>query len=512
MTELETLRVTQQSRKRTEVPREFAPGSNQEPSLSMKPMNPAEGEMLGTFDGRTDLDAFLVRFRACSRNFKWSETEKVFYLMNALTERAEPIVKEVGSDGTLEDVMKLLQSRFGNRCKQEKFRNELKNRRRGPDESLQDFYLDLCRLRANAYDNDPNEKFPEIFFINIFVDALGDRELRRSILIQEPVTMEAAYNVAMKLEAIDAYQTPFRDGTRDKQKVRKLDQEFVDPVEFLKVTETQTQVVGNKRLAELEELVRTQNAVINEMRQIIESLRYESSQTIPRPMQNPGSEESSDQTYGGGTVNNYRDSSVPSRTIEDDQSAGPCQRRRCFNCDEYGHFSRYCKKPRRRDENLTSPRNGGSRSKKNPARKCGSVPGTVEDDNLSSKVRREAHLEVKLGDKRILALLDSGCEQSVIGRNLIRHVPLEPTRQKLSTADGTEIPLLGEITIEFSVFGFHTDCRVVVSDVITELILGIDWLQKNQCVWNFGAICLLLMDTMDGCDAKRQVMQSDEFW
>ena len=241
-----------------------------------------------------------------------------------------------------------------------------------------------------------NEKFPEIFFRNIFVDALGDRELRRAILIQEPVTMEAAYNVAMKLEAIDAYQTPFRDGTRDKQKVRKLDQEFVDPVEFLKETETQTQVVGNKRLAELEELVRAQNAVINEMRQINESLRYEGSQTISRPMQNPGSEESSDQTYGGGTVNNYRDSSVPSRTIEVDRSAGPSQRR-CFNCDAYGHFSRYCKKPRRRDEDLTSPRNGGSRSKKNPARRCGSVPGTVKDDNLLSKVRREAYLRSTIG-------------------------------------------------------------------------------------------------------------------
>ena len=70
---------------------------------------------------------------------------------------------------------------------------------------------------------------------------------------------------------------------------------------------------------------------------------------------------------------------------------------------------------------------------------------------------------------------------------MIRHVPLEPTREKLSTADGTEIPLVGETTIEFSVFGSHTDCRVVVSDVITELILGIEWLQANQCVWNFGS-------------------------
>ena len=87
------------------------------------------------------------------------------------------------------------------------------------------------------------------------------------------------------------------------------------------------------------------------MRQINESLRYESSQTIPRPMQNPGSEESSDQTYGGETVNNYRDSSVPSRTIDVDRSA-----RASANVvdvlivTQYGHFSRNCKKPRRRDE------------------------------------------------------------------------------------------------------------------------------------------------------------------
>ena len=99
---------------------------------------------------------------------------------------------------------------------------------------------------------------------------------------------------------------------------------------------------------------------------------------------------------------------------------------------------------------------------------------------------------------------------------MIRHVPLEPTRQKLSTADGTEIPLLGETTIEFSVSGFYTGCRVVVSDVITELIIGIDWLQKNQCVWNFGSNSLLLMDTMDGCDVKktshavRRILVGDE--
>ena len=74
----------------------------------------------------------------------------------------------------------------------------------------------------------------------------------------------------------------------------------------------------------------------------------------------------------------------------------------------------------------------------------------------------------------------------MIGRNRIRKIPLEPTREKLSTADGTDVPLLGETTIEFLIPGFQSQCRVVVSEVIDELILGIEWLQTNQCVWDFG--------------------------
>ena len=114
---------------------------------------------------------------------------------------------------------------------------------------------------------------------------------------------------------------------------------------------------------------------------------------------------------------------------------------------------------------------------------------TGEKNKLSSptKTRREAYLEVQLGSQRVLALLDSGCEQSVVGWTLIKKVLLEPTNKKLSTADGTDIPLLGETTIYFSVSGLETSCRVVVTNVLTELILGMDWLQRNQCVWDFGS-------------------------
>ena len=68
----------------------------------------------------------------------------------------------------------------------------------------QELYLDLCRLRALASGDSSDEKFPEKYFRNIFVDALNDREFRRAVLVQNHGTMVEAYRVATQLEAIDA--------------------------------------------------------------------------------------------------------------------------------------------------------------------------------------------------------------------------------------------------------------------------------------------------------------------
>ena len=67
----------------------------------------------------------------------------------------------------------------------------------------------------------------------------------------------------------------------------------------------------------------------------------------------------------------------------------------------------------------------------------------------------------------------------------MKNISLEPTDEILSTVDGTELPLLRETKIPFTVTGVPTECRVVVTDAITELILGIEWLQANNCVWDF---------------------------
>ena len=201
------LEARQESRRQLKLkPPQLASGdgSHREPNSLNKRADPTEGRSLGTFNGRTDLDTFLVRFEKCSRHFGWSEKGKVFHLMNALTESAEPILKEVGPAGTLERILELLQDRFGNKSSFEKFHADLQNRRRGRRESSQDLYLDLCRLRTLASSDASDEKFPEKYFRNIFVDALNDREFRRAVLVQNPGTMEEAYRVAVQLEAIDA--------------------------------------------------------------------------------------------------------------------------------------------------------------------------------------------------------------------------------------------------------------------------------------------------------------------
>ena len=190
-----------------------------------KVCNPAEGRTLGTFNGKTDLDTFLVRFETCSRLFGWSKSERVFYLMNALTDSAEIIVKEVGPFGTLENILGLLQSRFGNKLRLETFHAELRKRRRGPNETLQDLYLDLCRLRALVASDVDAERYPEMYFRKIFVDSLNDRELRRMVLVQNPGTMEEAYQVATRMEAVNAYETPVSEVYRSRPRIQQMDLE-----------------------------------------------------------------------------------------------------------------------------------------------------------------------------------------------------------------------------------------------------------------------------------------------
>ena len=447
----------------------------------------AEGRSLGTFNGRTDLDTFLVRVETCSRHFGWTGPEKVFHLMNALTDAVEPIVKEVGPAGTLEHILELLQTRFGNKLQIDKFHADLRRRKRGPDETLQELYLDLCRLRVLASGENSDEKYPEIYFRNIFVDSLGDRELKRAVLIQNPGTMEAAYNVATRLEMIFACERPVRDRSENKSRVRQLDLDNGNQESSQQSAELIEDVA--RRIEELEGALQSMQMMTDTERHD-QYFPFESSfdESFQEPVQYLTSEVTGGPSHGYG--HHRKNHEIYDPLGRGERSDRPIQRT-CFACGENGHIRRDCKKPHNQwkrsecQDTQTNPQNYQTRSGDR-------VLGTRVESSSPTKVRREAYLEVCMGSRKVLALLDSGCEQSVMGRNLMRKVPLEPTSKTLSTADGTEIPLLGETTIELSVSGYETSVRVVVTEAITELILGIEWLQQNECEWDFGRNSFLI--------------------
>ena len=175
----------------------------------------------------------------------------------------------------------------------------------------------------------------------------------------------------------------------------------------------------------------------------------------------------SDPLRGGGPVSSTHEFNVPGNL--ELRGARPGQQN-CTNCVKPGHFSRDWRKPRYqayqpgRGTQFPQPNDTTDKRTEGP-------PGNLKGLTSPSKIRREAYLDVQMGGRNLLALLDSGCEQSVIGRNLFRKVLLEPTEEKLSTADGSDLPLLGETVVHISIAGFSTSSWVVVTEAVTDYFI-----------------------------------------
>ena len=84
----------------------------------------------------------------------------------------------------------------------ERFRAELRGRRRQPGESLQKLYHDICRLMALAYPG-PTSSLTEVVARDAFLDALGSDKLRLRILEKEPSNLADALKIVSRLEAFD---------------------------------------------------------------------------------------------------------------------------------------------------------------------------------------------------------------------------------------------------------------------------------------------------------------------
>jgi len=125
-------------------------------------------------------------------------------------------------------------------------------------------------------------------------------------------------------------------------------------------------------------------------------------------------------------------------------------------------------------------------------------PTTKDVSDLKLKVvtwktaRPDTYMEVEICGCKYKCLLDTGCDHSIIPRRLIPTAPIQPTSVRVTAANGTDITILGHVTIDFTVHNLALTAALLVAEDVNELILGYDWLLLQGVDWNFRQCQLVL--------------------
>ena len=153
---------------------------------------------LGSYSGDSPLETFLCKLDNCKEYYHWSERDVLCHLKASLDGDAGQVLWEIDQSATKDDIIRLLRNRFGNINQAERFRAELKGRKRKRGESVQHLYQDVKRLVALGY---PGQAGPlcELIALDAILDSLNDPTLRVRVLEKEPLTIDAALAIVCRL-------------------------------------------------------------------------------------------------------------------------------------------------------------------------------------------------------------------------------------------------------------------------------------------------------------------------
>ena len=90
---------------------------------------------------------------------------------------------------------------------------------------------------------------------------------------------------------------------------------------------------------------------------------------------------------------------------------------------------------------------------------------------------------MKFRGEELLCLLDTGCEITVLSARLVARKKLQETDQRIRAANNTEIPVLGWATLRVNTGTDYLNIRGLVSEHVSEPLLGHDWLSDHKGVW-----------------------------
>jgi len=165
----------------------------------------------------TSFETFAAQFKNCCEYNKWTEADSLAQLKASLTGvAAQALWDSNASDiSSLSSLLQLLRGRFGSEQQSEKFRTELRMRRRKTDESLTSLFADIKRLMALSY---PGLTYSAMETIarDCFLDALDDPLFALKVRERDLLTLNDALQVALRLEALE--KSVNRDSVSDSNK------------------------------------------------------------------------------------------------------------------------------------------------------------------------------------------------------------------------------------------------------------------------------------------------------
>ena len=261
--------------------------------LRMKPQN---------FCGTTDFDEFLSQFEITCEINNWLYREKSLYLENCLTGDARSVLSELDHESRRDcnTLVEKLANRFGSVNRSEIYRAQLKSRVRNKGESIHELAQAVKKLVRQAY---PciNKDVIETLYIDIFIDALTDSEIRLRVKELGPKTLADAERTALRLES---------HKIADKQRSRLVGQLETDSRQ-----ENNDQGESNK---ELEKLKNSINSLSDQVKNLKRQNQYKSENKFAY-----GNQQNNQSRVGNGRYSRQYNNNRPPSHGSQQRSYGP---------------------------------------------------------------------------------------------------------------------------------------------------------------------------------------------